>query len=397
MPEPILPPQTTVLPAPQPPAPPPPAPAPPAANPNQLSAGLTDDRGTQGSVHPGTFPELQPQPAPQPPPEGQNAIPGPVIAPVPTETPPVPAPGALSGARAAAVALGYPNANQFPDDNAFISTLMQAAANGEAYRARLMQLQQAPPAAPAPAQAGLAAQQGVQPAAPSPTDPFKGPEWNAQWEPLIVRNADGSMGLVPGADPAILSKYHAHMAHRRQLSERLLTDPAGLLGPLIDQRAAALAEQRVQQALGQQSAADYVNRFVSENSSWLHVRDAQGGLMINPATNMPFLSATGQKFQGLVQQAEQLGIRDVRHQEAYARQAMQNEYLMAQNQTTLQQQQANAATIAANRRPSQAGTLPRPGQPNVAPPAGGGDLRLMLEQAMAAAGITDQTLLTGNG
>ncbi len=92
-----------------------------------------------------------------------------------------------------------------------------------------------------------------------------------------------------------------------------------------------------------------------------------------------------------------MGIRDVRQQEADARQAMQNEYLLGQHQQAQQQQQATQATIAANRRPSAAGSLPHPGQPGIPATPVSGDLRAMLEHAMRTAGITDQTLAMGQG
>ncbi len=315
------------------------------------------------------------------PPETAAVNPGPVIAdPNAVVTPAAPAPAAL-GARAQAVAAGYAVAERFQDDATFLQTLMNAATQGEQYRQQLLAAQNAPVAQP------------VAPAAPAAAapKPWQAPEWNPQWESLVVRGADGTASLVPGADPAILPKFHAFQAHRKAFADKLVMDPEAVLGPMIDARAKALAEQQVKEAIATRDQTTYVEQFVAQNSSWLHQQGVDGRPVLNHQ-GQPVLSPAGVRFKTHLNTAQSLGIADIRGQEAYARTALQNDYLQAQQGQAAAAATSNAQTLAGNRRqPNAAGTMPHPGQPGVQPPPSG-DLRAMLAHAMAANGITDANL-----
>lgn len=284
------------------------------------------------------------------------------------------------------------------DDAAFLRNIFSQAQRAEANQQQLQFLAQQNAAL-------LRAQQGQpQPGAAAPAQSAKPkhwnpPEWNPSWEGLISRDEKGNLGVVAGADPSILSKYMAYQQYRREFADRLVSDPMATLAPFIDERAEQRAQALVNQHLQGYRDQVFSDNYVSENSSWLHARDANNNLLMNPVSNKPQLSPAGQRFYQYVQQAEQIGIRDVRNQAEYARTSLQRDVLISQQNAATgvnQGQNANQALIqAANRNPNMSGSLAPAATPTAPmPPQNPGlSLREQLAQAMASQGFNDNTHL----
>lgn len=378
-----------------------PAAAPPAnpATP-QTSGGILDPRGPEGSPHPGSFeapaavtapPAAVPtaQPAVPAAEEGLAANPGAVI-------PPANDPNAAAApktAREIAAQLGFGAAASFGDDTTFVQTVLAHANQAEAYRMQALQLQQQlialstgqnQPAAAAPAT----------PAAPQAGKFWNPPEYNPAWEGLVTKGADGQLALAPGTPADVLPKYIAYHAHKRDFAEKLLSNPEATLAPLIAAQAEAKAREIIQKETATRDETTYVQSFIRENSDWLHQRDVSGRV-VTAANGAPVLSPIGQAFQAHVNQAQQLGIRDARGQEQYARNMLRSDILAQQQAQAAQAAAAQQSVTAANRRPNASGTIPQPGVPAVAMP--GMSLRDQMALAMREMGITDDAVNAGMG
>ena len=374
-------------------------PAAPPANP-QTGAGILDQRGPEGSPHPGSFDvpaavAAPPAAVPTPlapvgtPEEGLAANPGAAIPP----SNDAPATPAAKTARDIAAQLGFAAAASFGDDETFVQTVLAHANQAEQYRLAALQAQQqlialttgqnqpaAPPAAPA---------------APAAAAKFwNPPEYNPAWEALVTKGADGQLVVVPGTPADVLPKYLAYHQHRRNFADKLLSDPEATLAPLIAAQAEAKAKEILARETATRDETTYVQSFVRENSSWLHAQDASGRVMTAP-NGQPVLTPIGRQFQSHVQAAADLGIRDARGQETYARNMLRSDILAQQQQQAAAQASARQALTNANRRPNAAGTIPQPGVPSVATP--GMSLRDQMALAMREMGVTDDQVNAGVG
>lgn len=293
-----------------------------------------------------------------------------------------------SSARAIAAAMGFGGANQFQDDKTFIQAVLEQAQAAQTAQTQLAAMQNYQ-AALAQAQQ-MAAQQRQAVAAPA-AKPLNAlwnpPEFDARWNSLVRSDEKGVPSLVPGAPAEILPKYLAYQQYRQAFAEKFLSNPEETLLPLINSAADERAREMVRKEFETRQEQHYIQTFVSDNSSWLHARDAHNQAILNPQTGRPVLSPAGQRFQQYVVQANGMGISNVQQQEQYAKTALQRDILLAQQQPAQAAANAQQQVIDANRRPNQAGMMPQPGSPP--PPAVGTSLAQQLQLALQAHGITD--------
>jgi hypothetical protein len=301
-------------------------------------------------------------------------------------------------ARAYAAHLGYQNANSFADDQAFLQSLI---AGQQTYQQQLAEAKQM-------AQYGqlwLAEQskRQQQPAPGSaPADPlavYKAPEFDPRWEAQVTRDpATGELKLVPGADPTILPKIHAYQEHRRNITDKFLSDPVAFLQPLISNLVGKQGQQLIETRLGAMQEQQYTDSFISTNRGWLFQADSAGRQVTNPATGQPLFTPAGAAFvKHLKFGAEQLGIQGSARQEHYARTALAAEMQMpgAANQAAIANDAAaKAALLAAQNRnnPNRSGSLVGPDATGHTAPAAQNP-HLSLKEQLAAAfqqeGMTD--------
>lgn len=161
---------------------------------------------------------------------------------------------------------------------------------------------------------------------------WKAPEWDASWANQIMRDSQGNLVPAPGAPVDVVQKFTAFANHQRQFMERFSQDPIQAIRPGIEQVAQQVAQQIVEERMTAFREQNAAQSFVQEHSGWLHARDQQGNVIADPRTGRPALSDLGQRFLGYVNQAQQIGLRDVASQQAHALGLVQRDYALAQMQ-----------------------------------------------------------------
>lgn len=168
---------------------------------------------------------------------------------------------------------------------------------------------------------------------------FQAPPYDPSWASKLTRDPNtGQIGVIPGNDPSLAQKYLAWTEHQRGFMDKLAQDPIGTIRPGIEQVAREVASQMIQQQLGGYQEQNAAEQFVRQHSEWLHERDASGGLVIDQRTGRPALSQMGQRFGSYVQEAANLGLRDVAAQQKYAMSGVQRDYAIARLSQGMQQQ-----------------------------------------------------------
>jgi hypothetical protein len=194
------------------------------------------------------------------------------------------------------------------------------------------------------------------------------PEYNPAWRGLVSRDPDsGEYKLSPGAPPEILPKLLAYEQYRRDFADKLTSDPVTTLKPFVEDVARQIAQAQVQQHLGSYQDQVYADNYVQQNSGWLHQRDAQNNVVVDPFTRQPLLSAAGQRFKGYVEQLQSYGVTNLKVQEQQARAMVERDLAMAQLAQYQQggQNQAIKHQFLQNnnlRQPNQSGAI-APGAP----------------------------------
>lgn len=300
------------------------SPTPPPQLPS-TSPAVPSQPATAAPAIPGLFP-------------GANANP-PIAQPVaqPPIAQPVAQPGTQPGtgasqqwdsARQFAAAQGFADATRFPNDGEFLNDVLSRAKQAGVLTQTVQTLQGALAAAQAAAKPVAPA-----PAPEAPKKFFEAPEFNPQWSRWIQQTENGGYKLVDGCpDPTILSKYVTYENHRRTMLEKLATNPAEVLGPWLQNTIAEAVKPQLEQATHQANERHYAENFLRDNQDWLVARD-QAGNAVYDQGGRPMASALASRFYVHLDRAVQLGIRDSRSQEQFAKQAVQNEVFQHRLQT----------------------------------------------------------------
>jgi hypothetical protein len=273
---------------------------------------------------PGTVPS---QPSPPPEPSSPSSEPSPAPAPAEPEI-------QWSSIRDEAKSLGL-DLSSHADDESALRYMVQSMNGIAAQQQRLKQLEQLLPYAQAYAQHGeafrqfLASQQkGQKPAGPAKFwDP---PEYDPSWLQMLERDpASNELKLRAGAPPDILPKYLAYDQYRRNFGDRLLSNPAETLAPLIQEIAGQVTHQYYQQNMGRYQESTAVQEFEREHGNWLYQRDANGRPVSDAMGNAIF-TPEGQRFVAYANQAKQMGINDIGGRFGYARDMLSRDLVLAQ-------------------------------------------------------------------
>jgi hypothetical protein len=212
----------------------------------------------------------------------------------------------------------------------------------------------------------LAAVQGQ---LPQPAPPAAKPNafgispWDASLEQYLQVNDKGEIVEAAGAPPGLAARYQQHRREKAAAIDRLLSDPAAALGPLIQAEAQRIAQQQY----AAQAERQTIDTFIAQNGDWLYsgqkVMDYQSGRMIDQLTPL------GQQFVQAVGQATQMGIATDVGRMQYAMQALGsaiNQARATNQQLTPEQQRMAARMDALMRTPAPSPALPG----TQAPPAG---------------------------
>lgn len=203
-------------------------------------------------------------------------------------------------------------------------------------------------------QAGLAAlaaqraQGQPKPAEAAADSWWKKPDWNPAHERFLTKDAAGNIIAVPGADPSLPLKYQAHRDWQQEKFSAILNDPIGTLKPGLEQIIEAKAKELIQKHLGGFEERQFATNYVQQ-SAWMYATGPSGQPVFD-SVGSRMLSPAGQKFAGYVNQAQEMGITDVRMQQKFAegmtqKDALQTFYLQHQSGGAANgQQQAQALT-----------------------------------------------------
>jgi hypothetical protein len=223
---------------------------------------------------------------------------------------------------------------------------------------------------------------------------FRAPEFDPRWRELVYKDQNGEWRARPGQDPSIVNKFLAANQHQLQFLDRFAFDPMGAIGPGIQQIAAQVAQQIVQQQLGGYQDTQFAQSYIQQNSSWLHARDEQGNVQMG-ANGVPALSPWGQQFASYLLDAQRMGIQSEQGRAQYAYTAVQRDYALWKVQgggAQQAQQNANQQFLQqqAGTAPQSGGSLPTnplsPNNPSQNPSLG---LKERLTGAFARNGITN--------
>lgn len=282
-------------------------------------------------------------------------------------------------------ALGY-DVTGFADDQAalqFLARQAQAGRDGEFY-ANLGR--QVAPHAPQISQ-WLATQQQAQ--GPPKRNAWDPPEFDQRWANMVeVDQATGLIKSKPGFDPAIAQKVTAFAEYQ----DRLRTDPA-LMQQRIDARATEIARTEIRAQFEQYTTQQNVDRILATNAQWLYSRDATGNVQV-AHDGRPVPSANGARYFSHVQRLNAAGIKDPIQLDTIARDLLRIDLQSAQAQAKPATPASRQATAKPNRNPLQ--SLPATQRDETAgatdPQREGISLRELLQQELAAEGVTDESI-----
>lgn len=236
--------------------------------------------------------------------------------------------------------LGEGTVNQFQSDEALLQHLVLAAQQAQRYEQQLAQYIPHADKIRAWEAEQQKAEQARQAEQAKRWRPY-GADWNPEWNHQVMRDPQtGQWTTTPGTPPDVLSKYLAGRQHMQNFVEKFAFDPVGAIQPgleqLIEEKAAALIEQRMGGYQEQVSARE----FVGQNTGWVHLRNPETGAIIPDQYGRPQLSQDGQALRYYLSEAEKFGIPGIEAQKQYAMGMVQRDWLWRQQQQTAQQQQA---------------------------------------------------------
>ena len=237
---------------------------------------------------------------------------------------------------------------------------------------------------------------------PTKRNPFGLPDYDPSWMTMVRKDpVTGDYLPAPGAPPDIVHRVTDYAMKLQNVQQRFWQDPMQFLGELIDARLGPSLQQHIasQMQYGQNMAE--AQRFMAENSGWLHRFDQSGNLLLDPVSKQPMLSADGVKFASLLQEAGRLGIQSQQDQVQYATRILRaetggtpgnagnpafNTAVAAGNRSVQDFLQTH------NRRPNNAGRMSPPSAPGGPPPSAAHpnlSLREKMKMDLDAAGVTD--------
>jgi hypothetical protein len=153
----------------------------------------------------------------------------------------------------------------------------------------------------------LKQQQAPAPAVPSA---WQAPPFKREWLQMVeVDPETGQMRSKAGYDPALVDKVQAYSEWR----DKFLQEPESMIGPLVEQRAQAIIDQKLAGFQEQRTAEGLVAR----EATWMF----QGGQVGGP------LTAAGQVYAREADSLWRGGLRDVRSLHAAAVSMVQNAFL----------------------------------------------------------------------
>lgn len=219
---------------------------------------------------------------------------------------------------------------------------------------------------------------------------WQAPDYDPSWEKLIRRDEQGNLTAAPGAPPDVVAKYANYAQYRQQQADRLMANPFAYIEEPVKTLARQMAEQVVQEKMSSYQEQTYAKEFTDKNSDWLYTVAPDGRKV---------LSQYGESFKTYAQQAQDMGVVDVRKQQEYATAMLQRDYYYGQangqqQQATVQQQGQQAKEQFLKNGAGAKRLPPASGSSAVGAGAQNNNLSLAqrLRQNFKAGGVTDDLI-----
>jgi hypothetical protein len=231
---------------------------------------------------------------------------------------------------------------------------------------------------------------------PKPVErkPYEPPQFDPRWAELVTRDQATGLYVAKQGVPASIADAANRWA---DWQSSFVADPAKVIQPLVEERASAIAEAKVKEAMDAYRREQDVFTLARQNADWFYSKDANGQFLLDPLTGQHQITQAGNQYLGLVRTLGEYGISNPLYRDQVAR-ALLAAQVAPQTPTP-------TATAAATRQ-GQALARGRP-QRNVLqslgseerrgtrgatePDANGHSVRESLEKAFKEQGITDET------
>jgi hypothetical protein len=172
------------------------------------------------------------------------------------------------------------------------------------------------------AQLGAAVAQYIGQPQPGQQRPAWAPpvDFNPRWvEDLYVEDPrTGGLTVRPGADPLELARSQQWMTWFQNFERTWKANPYEAIKPGLQDWVRQTVESTLNEQIGRRRDNQAIDDFVTQHGVWMFHADPYGRPLVNPQNGQRILSPVGQQFVGLVQQAEQAGIRSGAEQLRYA-------------------------------------------------------------------------------
>jgi hypothetical protein len=112
---------------------------------------------------------------------------------------------------------------------------------------------------------------------------YKAPEWKKEWAEFLTRDESGALVAKPGAPPDVLQKYNAYVGWRTQTAEKVLHDPEGFMGPILEKKFKEFFQQETRQREHVQHS-QYLAAPTGPYAQYLFQSDAQGQIVYDQLT-----------------------------------------------------------------------------------------------------------------
>jgi hypothetical protein len=265
--------------------------------------------------------------------------------------------------------------SSYKDDATVVTALLSAAQQAREYRdAAQRYMQVAPQFEEFQRQQAASLQQRQQQQDESKKTVFdKQPQWDPRWATMVERDpVSGILKEKPGAPAGTAAKVQAYAQWVDEVEWLRQNDPRSYAKQVTQGEVERLVEER----MGQFNEQNFARDFERQHQQWLYQRDQAGNPLVDPRTGQTRLTPAANAFARHAIEAQQLGIRGIQQQYAYAQRMLVAD--VAEQGLLKQPAAGNVATPAADANAQKKDELLRkngaqPRQPNRNGAAKGGD------------------------
>lgn len=218
--------------------------------------------------------------------------------------------------------------------------------------------------------------------------PWLGPEVKPEHKRYLVKDENGRDAIAENAPLDARYSLENYLQHRADFAQNFLNNPEEALGPMIQQQAQQIAQQMIEEELGQRDEQSYVQGLEQENADWLYEADGK-----TPTQE-------GLAVQQYISQAAEMGINGPEERWQYATAMVERDLMIRVRDQ--QAQQAQAQQFQQSLPQQEAAPAPQPApEPPVAQNSAEKDIEFLRREASRnpsrSAGQPKQSSSDGGG